>query len=239
MSEPRRRARCEWGEHGLRSMLDTSDVVVIVDVLSFATCVELATSRGAIIHPARRRDRAVARLAARVGATLAGPRGKSRYSLSPATYLEVPAGTRVVLPSPNGSALSLAAGGKPTLAGCLRNATAVAVAARTFGPRIAVVPAGERWSDGSLRPCLEDWLGTGAILAEVEGSLSPEARAAAATFRACGADIRSLVRDCVSGRELVERGYERDIDIACELNVSPCVPRLIDGAFVDVRTQHD
>jgi 2-phosphosulfolactate phosphatase len=234
MKRSSHQVHCEWGEHGLSTVLDGSDVVIIVDVLSFTTCVELATSRGAFIHPAYRRDRAAVRLAAKVGAELAGPRGKSGYSLSPSSYREVPAGTRVVLPSPNGSTLSLGAGETPTLAGCLRNASAVAAAARSLGPRIAVVPAGERWSDGSLRPCLEDWLGAGAILAELAGSLSPEARAAASTFTGCKADITTLVRDCFSGRELAEWGYGRDVELACQLNVSRCVPRLIDGAFVDV-----
>jgi 2-phosphosulfolactate phosphatase len=219
-------------------VLDASDVIVVVDVLSFTTCVDVATSRGALIYPARSRGRVTDRLAAEVDAQLAGPRGKAEYSLSPASYLDVPAGMRVVLPSPNGSTVSRAAESKPTLAGCLRNASAVADAARSFGSAVAVIPAGERWEDGSLRPCLEDWLGAGAIIQELRGSLSPEARAAAATFRACRPEIGSLIRDCLSGRELIEWGYESDVDLACELDVSRCVPRLIDGAFRDVRLRH-
>jgi 2-phosphosulfolactate phosphatase len=49
----------------------------------------------------------------------------------------------------------------------------------------------------------------------------------------------TLVRDSVSGRELIELGFEGDIELACDLNASRCVPRLVDGAYVDVRPQHD
>ncbi len=53
--------------------------------------------------------------AEQVGAVLPG-----KYSLSPCSFLSIPAGTRVLLPSPNGSALSAATGDAPTFAGRLR-----------------------------------------------------------------------------------------------------------------------
>lgn len=40
--------RCEWGVKGVEQLAPISDVVIIVDILSFSTCVEIATSRGAI-----------------------------------------------------------------------------------------------------------------------------------------------------------------------------------------------
>jgi 2-phosphosulfolactate phosphatase len=125
--------RCEWGRHGLSALAPGADVLVIVDVLSFSTCVEIATARGAIILPYQWRGRSAERFALRERAELARPRGMGGYSLSPASYVTVNAGTRIVLPSPNGASLSLATGGKPTLAGCLRNAAAVAGAISRMG----------------------------------------------------------------------------------------------------------
>ena len=45
---------CEWGLQGIEALAPTSDVVVVVDVLSFTTCVEVATANGATVLPHRR-----------------------------------------------------------------------------------------------------------------------------------------------------------------------------------------
>jgi 2-phosphosulfolactate phosphatase len=158
--------RCEWGPMGLKALAPISDVVILVDVLSFSTCVDVALSRGAAVIPCRWKDARAADLAAQRDALLAGPRGTDALSLSPASLRAMPADVRLVLPSPNGSALSMATGATPTFAGCLRNAAAVARAAAAIGRRIAVIPAGERWhsEDDSLRPALEDLLGAGALI---------------------------------------------------------------------------
>jgi len=223
--------RCEWGLRGLVALAPLSDVVVIVDVLSFSTCAEIAVSHGAVVFPSAWKDSRAAGFARAVGAELAGARGQTRFSLSPASFLHVSPGTRVVLPSPNGAALSLAAGQGLVLAGCLRNAAAVARAAQAVGKRVLVLPAGEQWPDGSLQPCVEDWLGAGAVLDTLPGELSPEAETARAAFRAAGAGLPRLLRDCTSGKELVDRGYGEDVVLAAALNVSDAVPVLRDGAY--------
>ena len=51
--------RCEWGAQGIAQLAPISDVVVIVDVLSFSTCVEIATNNGAIIFPYAMQDESV------------------------------------------------------------------------------------------------------------------------------------------------------------------------------------
>lgn len=225
--------RCEWGEQGVAQLAPLSDVVVIVDVLSFSTCVDIATGRGAVVFPYPWKDASAAGFAASVGAVVAEARSGGRgYSLSPRSPLEIPPTTRLVLPSPNGATLTLGTGAVPTLAGCLRNARAVADAARRYGRRIAVIPAGERWQDRSLRPALEDWLGAGAIIRHLEGHRSPEAQAAAAAFEALQGDLAERLRSCSSGKELLERGFEEDVALASALDVSECVPVFRDGAYV-------
>ncbi|MCK4414478.1 MAG: 2-phosphosulfolactate phosphatase [Candidatus Eisenbacteria sp.] len=146
--------RCEWGERGLYSLLPTSDVIVVIDVLSFTTCVDIAISRGAKVWPYRWNDHSANSFAGERNAILAGSRSSSGVSLSPASMLQLESGDAIVLPSLNGATLSVLAGGSPLLAACLRNAESVARAACKIGPRVSVIPSGERWPDGTLRPCL-------------------------------------------------------------------------------------
>ena len=118
---------------------------------------------------------------------------------------------------------------------CFRNRTAVARSLSETGT-VAVVAAGERWPDGSLRPCAEDLWGAGAVIAGlvdlgVEG-LSPEARVAEAAFRAVASDVPAQLRDCAGGRELAAAGFGPDVAVAAELDVTDVVPLLGDtGSF--------
>ena len=225
--------RCEWGEGGVLGLSPTGDVAIIVDVLSFSTCVDMATARGATVYPYQWKDARAREFAIAIDAELAVARGAGRFSLSPSSFLDTPTGTRIVLPSPNGASLSLATGDTTTLAGCLRNASAVAKAALRLGKRISVIPAGERWEDNSLRPSLEDWIGAGAIINRLRGSLSPEAQTSLDVYRAAGADLTQTIRNCGSGVELVERGYETEVTLASELDVSCSVPILWDKAYIN------
>jgi 2-phosphosulfolactate phosphatase len=125
------------------------------------------------------------------------------------------------------------------LAASLRNATAVGrwLAARGYGSdkAVAVVPAGERWPDGSLRPALEDLLGAGAVLNALDvapEALSPEATAAQAVF--AGLSKRALadmIRSCGSGQELIAAGFADDVEVAVEADTSGVVPALLGGCF--------
>jgi 2-phosphosulfolactate phosphatase len=214
--------------------LAPADVIIVVDVFSFTTCVDVAVSRGAAILPYAWNDPSAADFARAQGAELAGRRRQVRYSLAPQSYLDVSAGLRCVLPSPNGARVTLAAAatGAVVLAGCLRNARAVAEAAQRLGSTFNVIPAGERWPDGSLRLAVEDALGAGAILSSLPASRSPEAEATVAIFdRFCGTLVTAL-EHCGSGRELHGRGHHEDKVIAGELDVSGCVPRFDGTAFV-------
>ena len=225
----------EWGENGAAELAPISQAVIMVDVLSFSTVVDIAVGRGAVVFPYRVRDAGATEFAESVGAILANPFGtRDGYSLSPESLLQVKAGTRLVLPSPNGSTLSLTTGRTPVFAGCLRNARAVAVAASRYGSRIAVIAAGERWrNDYSLRPSFEDLIGAGAIISYLSGSFSPEAVSAVAAFRAVNPMLFEYLRQCSSGKELIEHGFSEDIRLASQLDASDSAPILVDGTFIN------
>lgn len=231
--------RFDWGLVGAEQTADPHGAVVVVDVLSFTTAVNVAVERGIDVYAAPWDD-AAGDLAVARDASLAVGRSatsaRSPWSLSPATIAAAPFTPRLVLPSPNGSAIAAASGAGTVVAASLRNAAAVAawVASRTdeLGV-VTVIAAGERWPDDSLRPALEDALGAGAVIAGLLAAglhASPEAAAMAAIYRGT-ADVGSAVRDCASGRELIERGFAPDVDIAVECDASTCVPVLVDGAF--------
>ena len=227
----------EWGAAGARALGARCDVLIVVDVLSFSSAVDVAVSRGASVLPYPRYDDSAAEFAAEHGALLASNRRRGTaeqpYSLSPSTLLRLPPGSRLVLPSPNGSAISAAAGagGRPVVAGCLRNAAAVAAAVRG-AHRVGVVAAGERWPDGALRVAFEDLVGAGGIVARLPSEgWSPEARAAAVAFTDVADTLEAQILVCPSGRELIDIGFEEDVRLAAALDASGCVPRLIEGEY--------
>jgi 2-phosphosulfolactate phosphatase len=113
----------------------------------------------------------------------------------------------------------------PTYCACLRNARAVAAHLSSDAlERIAIIAPGEEWENGALRPCIEDLIGAGAVIAGLRGKLSPGAEVAGAAFERFRNRLYETVRDCVSGRELAERGFERDIEIAADYAVGEAVP---------------
>lgn len=224
--------RCEWGERGVQLLVPVSDVVIIVDVLSFSTAALIAIDRGATVFPYRWRDATCHEYARSLDALVADKGNLEGYSLSPSSLLNLPSGVRLVLPSPNGSTLSLLAEGTPTLLGCFRNCRAVAESAMKKGRNIAVIPAGERWEDDSLRPCFEDLAGAGAIIQSLRGTLSPEAWAARSVFEDSAGNLRERLKGCSSGKEKISRGEGLDVELSAELNMSDSVPVLYEGAFV-------
>ncbi|MER5433595.1 2-phosphosulfolactate phosphatase [Streptomyces sp. NPDC002588] len=238
--------RFEWGPVGARLLAPDVACLVVVDVLSFTTAVTVAVEAGTQVFPYAWRDDTALAFAREKAARLAVGRRQATpdtpWSLSPAALREAPFAPRLVLPSPNGSAIAAAAGGATVIAGCLRNATAVGrwLAAQGYGTEhrpVGVVAAGERWPDGSLRPALEDQLGAGAIIAELRrqgaGPLSPEAAAARSAFTGTP-DVADAVTRCSSGLELSRSGFAADVAIATEPDTAATVPVLTDGAFTAV-----
>jgi 2-phosphosulfolactate phosphatase len=241
------RLRLDWGPTGAAAIAEGADVAVVVDVLSFTTTLTVAVERGIEVWPFRWKDERATAYAAERDAVLAVGRFESRdegrgVSLSPAHMTRVSGVDRLVLPSPNGSTIcaELTDADADTdadteiVAACLLNRTAVARRLRDAGT-VAVVAAGERWPDGSLRPCVEDLWGAGAVIAAladlgVDG-LSPEARVAESAFRAVEQDLPERLAACAGGRELADAGFGDDVAVAARLDVTDVVPVLEGGAF--------
>ncbi|QES09477.1 hypothetical protein DEJ44_30150 [Streptomyces venezuelae] len=232
-----------WGPVEARALAPAAACLVVVDVLSFTTSVGVAVERGTAVLPYRWRDATAVAYAREREAVLAVGRseatGTHPWTLSPAALRAAPAPDRLVLPSPNGSTLAAEAGDATVVAASLRNHSAVArwLAERGYGSAgrpLAVVAAGERWPDGSLRPALEDLLGAGAVLAGLRAAgphtLTPEATAAATLWSATEDPVAAL-HGCDSGRELYEYGFPQDVGVAAEIDSSTTVPVLVDGAF--------
>ncbi|MGN9811843.1 2-phosphosulfolactate phosphatase [Micromonospora sp. BQ11] len=242
-AQPGSGARFDWGLAGAAELGRVCAALVVVDVLSFTTAVEVAVGRGIRVHPFPWGEQADD-YAVRVGAVAAVGRRQTSperpWSLSPAALVAAPFVTDLVLPSPNGSAISAAASatGIPVVAACLRNAGAVGRWLRRQGygstdAPVGVVASGERWPDGSLRPSVEDQLGAASVLdalSGVPGGLSVEAATALAALASIP-DVPAAVRGSVSGRELIEGGFAEDVEIAVEADASDVVPLLRSGVF--------
>lgn len=236
--------RFDWGLAGARAM--GADVTVVVDVLSFSTSVTIAVERGIDVLPYRWNDSTAADFARESSAQLALGRlealklGSGAPSLSPASLLVCDPIDRLVLPSPNGSTISLELSiHSEVVAGCLRNARAVGEHIRMrvdAGQTVGVVAAGERWAeDDSLRPAVEDLIGAGAILSSLRPGhgyhLSPEAELAADSFDAARERLTDILACCVGGQELAVKGFATDVSAAAALDDSSAVPILKSGAF--------
>jgi 2-phosphosulfolactate phosphatase len=87
-----------------------------VDVLSFSIAVEIATARGAIAYPYRWKDHSAYEFAQSLATEVVDKNNPNGYCLSPVSLRSLPAAVRLVLPSPNGFALSLLTGSTPTMA---------------------------------------------------------------------------------------------------------------------------
>lgn len=228
--------RLEWGQAAIRHLAPNVDCVIIIDVMSFTTCVDIAVERGAIIYPYPWRDETAQAYAAARGAEVASSKRRfsEGWSLSPASLLKVSEGLRLVLPSPNGSAAAFDAMqlGCTVYCASLRNLHATVAACR-YHRSILVVPCGERWPDDGLRPSFEDYLAAGGIVSGLGRSdSSPEARAAAMAYEAFGADRSRALASCGSAIELISRGFERDVELCMEENASRIACRLSGDHFV-------
>ncbi|GHB80582.1 hypothetical protein GCM10010306_088610 [Streptomyces umbrinus] len=249
--------RFEWGPAGAGRLVTEAACLVIVDVLSFTTTVSVAVGQGIRVlpfwmptDPATTAERTASQKAAASYAQLCDARlavartavtPDNPWSLSPTHLRRAPYVARLVLPCPNGAAITAALSPRAlVVAACLRNITAVGswLTARGYGTPeqpVAVIAAGEQWPDGTLRPALEDLFGAGALICDLHaqgaGPLSAEAAAAKAAYEGT-ADLTRAVAASVSGRQLTAAGFTEDVAIATEEDTCALVPvRDGDGAF--------
>lgn len=234
--------RLEWGLAAARWLAGEVACVVVVDVMSFSTCVSLACNRDACILPWRWRDDTAAQFAQAQGALLASTERQvsgAHFSLSPSSLTTLPPGSRLVLPSPNGSTVAFSAreSGAVIFSACLRNLSATVAAIRHFDT-ILIIPCGERWPDGSLRPALEDYVAAGGLVAALaDRTASPEAQAAAAVWQQAKQQAFRDLATCASAQELRQRGFADDVELCLMLDADARATRLNGAAFCAVTVQ--
>ncbi|KXK49916.1 MAG: putative 2-phosphosulfolactate phosphatase [Chlorobi bacterium OLB5] len=225
---------CEWGVEGVRKYSPGSEITIIIDVLSFSTCVDVALSRNALVYPYKYKDESAIEYAKDNNAVLASfKRSKEELSLSPQSLMNIKEGTKIILPSPNGAELSLNTYSNITITACLRNYKIVADYVNSINGNIAVIPAGEKWQNGSIRFAIEDYLGVGALISVLNGELSAESFAAKKYFEAFESELKDVIINSYSGKELIEKGFSEDLEIALDMFSGNSIPVLKEKCFVN------
>ncbi len=218
-------------------------MLVIVDTLSFSTAIATAVHHGGLIYPCPEGENPV-KLARSIGGEAAVARAdvpkKGRFSLSPQTFVRLESGTRIVLCSPNGATCSHCSRQASHLfVGALVNAKAVAAAVSRLlnetnvSVGVTVIACGERETTlpahSPIRFAAEDYLGAGAILSYLGFEKTPEARVCQSAFVDSKKDLRDMLWECESGKELRAEGFGGDIEFAAQLNLYDSVPEMRDG----------
>lgn len=238
--------RVEWGKRGAREAAERGDITIIVDVLSFSSTVVSAVSQGAIIYPYPP-NLDGKKYAHKIGGEYILGRNEAailgKATLSPISFNQTHANNKYVLCSLNGAFCTWIASKVPALLiGSLLNYKSVASVANDLRKKtntnITIIPCGELWNDireneDGLRPSIEDYLGAGAILSEIEGSKSPEAEVCIGAYLHSKHRIKDLIWESGSGRELRLKGFEDDVKHCSLLNKYKAVPILKDKCFVD------
>jgi 2-phosphosulfolactate phosphatase len=231
-SQAPHKLKLDWGWHGCAAAGARGDIIVIVDVLRFSTACAAAAAREISIIPAGM-DEELEPLARQHAAQLPQA-GFSR--LSPGSYAQLAAGTRMVVKSPNGATCArLSNGAAHVLLGALVNSSTVAQRVSELMSNsdlsTTIIACGERWTDenadGRLRFALEDYLGAGAILSNLDLDKSAEAIVCDNAFNASGNQLQELLLDCASGRELVARGLRADVEFAAKWDRLDVAPEVI------------
>lgn len=233
--------KMDWSFRGVKEASLRGDIIVIVDVLSFSSAMINAVHNGAIIYPFPRAGD-INEYGNRVGAevcVLERSRAKELGlpSLSATSFNESHKDKKYIISSINGATcVKEANDNNLILIGSLLNAESVAGVINKIqkekGTNITVIASGERWSSVNdeprdLRPSIEDYLGAGSILSLLNGTKSPEADICISAYKNSKKDIVGLIKDCGSGRELINMGFPEDVEFCSKINLFKEVPFLI------------
>jgi len=232
------RATVGWGIDGMRRAVEEGAIPGIVDVLRFSSTVTTAVANGFTILPAPTAE-AARQLAASTAAAVSGPTGKARWSLSPLDYVNPREPEDVILVSPNGAALaSSLPRGFVGFVACLLNARAagrmLADISREQRKGVALIAAGEAVEDQEAdldhrRFAIEDHLGCGAVLSELNIDLTDEAAACREAFLASKHEYPALIRDGPSGRYLADQGLAADLSHCLLVSIYDTLPVIREG----------
>ncbi|HWI31413.1 MAG TPA: 2-phosphosulfolactate phosphatase [Microbacterium sp.] len=197
--------RLEWGIDGL-ARVAPADIVIVVDVLRFATTVTDAVEAGHAValdagaHAVSIDGAAIAVAAAESGAVVLLGCLRNAAAVAAAVYAEQE-----------------------------RRGQRTSVAIIACGELVGAGPG------APLRFAIEDQLGVGAIVdALTEMGIdhtAPEAAVACESFRGLRQALRHLLTASGSGRELAAMGRAHEVARAAALDASRAVPVLRDGAF--------
>ena len=237
----------DWGVDGMRYALQKCAIAVVVDTLRFSTAVVTAVANGFTIYPVADRQSGK-KLAASIGAHIAGKPGEGKYTISPHTFLHSvdEKNKNVVLYSPNGAACSsLVSSGQEAYVGCLLNARAVGEyvtkLARRSRINVTMIAAGEQravdtgerivYEKKNAYPvfAIEDYLACGAIIHYSELVKSAEAYLCELAFNSAQDKTEELLLESFSGRYLVQHGLREDVTHATRLNLYDVIPCISEG----------
>ena len=174
--------RCEWGLAGVETLGPVSDVIVIVDVLTFSTAVDVAVARGAAVLPYRWKDER---------RTPSRPRRAPFSPTADRREARLLALARIAAIHRRRSRGRFASTARVTFAACLRNCEAVA--ARAAARLEDRADSRRRTLDGRhaapvpRRPARRG--------ARLPGRRSPEAQLAIAAFERFRHDLRGALRE--------------------------------------------
>ena len=204
--EPEFDIHCCWGFKLAEDTFIQYDVCIIVDVLFFSTSIDLLLDTK-----------------------------ENTQNIPVAHHFIQPfSPEKLSIASPVGLPLQLNLHTKTVLAGCLRNARAVAKAAMQLGNTVLVIPVGDKLSDEDFKTCSEDFIAAGAIVSYLKGDRTAESNAALDIYNSSKDDIEEMVKLSSSARHMILNGFSPEVDQACQFNRSKNVPLLEDGTLINL-----